>query len=114
MQYEQIEPGNRVGLPRPSIDTGMGLERMPPHSSGPWSMKISEHGPHGPVSPICQKLSEVLMRDRFLEFWNLVFMQYEQIEPGNRVGLPRPSIDTGMGPRRGCRAGRPTVPVPGR
>jgi alanyl-tRNA synthetase len=29
MQYEQIEPGNRVPLPRPSIDTGMGLERMP-------------------------------------------------------------------------------------
>ncbi|MGE7416579.1 alanine--tRNA ligase [Methylobacterium tarhaniae] len=38
--------------------------------------------------------------DRFLEFWNLVFMQYEQIEPGNRVDLPRPSIDTGMGLER--------------
>ena len=38
--------------------------------------------------------------DRFLEFWNLVFMQYEQIEPGNRVGLPRPSIDTGLGLER--------------
>ncbi|MGY2049827.1 alanine--tRNA ligase [Methylobacterium sp. JK268] len=38
--------------------------------------------------------------DRFLEFWNLVFMQYEQVEPGNRVGLPRPSIDTGMGLER--------------
>jgi alanyl-tRNA synthetase len=31
-----------------------GLPGGPPHSSGPWSMKISEHGPHGPVSPICQ------------------------------------------------------------
>ncbi|MFE1601496.1 alanine--tRNA ligase [Methylobacterium sp. ID0610] len=38
--------------------------------------------------------------DRFLEFWNLVFMQYEQIEPGNRLSLPRPSIDTGMGLER--------------
>ncbi|WP_019903179.1 alanine--tRNA ligase [Methylobacterium sp. 77] len=38
--------------------------------------------------------------DRFLEFWNLVFMQYEQIEPGNRLDLPRPSIDTGMGLER--------------
>src|ERR671916_723527 len=38
--------------------------------------------------------------DRFLEFWNLVFMQYEQIEPGNRIGLPKPSIDTGMGLER--------------
>ena len=38
--------------------------------------------------------------DRFLEFWNLVFMQYGQIEPGNRLALPRPSIDTGMGLER--------------
>ncbi|KZC02996.1 hypothetical protein AU375_00709 [Methylobacterium radiotolerans] len=34
----------------------------PPCSAGPWSMKISEQGPHGPVSPICQKLSEVPIR----------------------------------------------------
>ncbi|MFD0938012.1 alanine--tRNA ligase, partial [Methylobacterium trifolii] len=38
--------------------------------------------------------------DRFLEFWNLVFMQYEQVEPGNRLALPRPSIDTGLGLER--------------
>ncbi|KQP85504.1 alanine--tRNA ligase [Methylobacterium sp. Leaf113] len=38
--------------------------------------------------------------DRFLEFWNLVFMQYEQVEPGNRLDLPRPSIDTGLGLER--------------
>jgi alanyl-tRNA synthetase len=38
--------------------------------------------------------------DRFLEFWNLVFMQYEQRAPGDRVDLPRPSIDTGMGLER--------------
>jgi len=38
--------------------------------------------------------------DRFLEFWNLVFMQYEQVEPGVRNPLPRPSIDTGMGLER--------------
>ena len=38
--------------------------------------------------------------DRFLEFWNLVFMQYDQLGPGNRVPLPRPSIDTGMGLER--------------
>jgi alanyl-tRNA synthetase len=38
--------------------------------------------------------------DRFLEFWNLVFMQFEQRAPGDRVALPRPSIDTGMGLER--------------
>ncbi len=38
--------------------------------------------------------------DRFLEFWNLVFMQYEQVAPGERHDLPRPSIDTGMGLER--------------
>ena len=46
--------------------------------------------------------------DRFLEFWNLVFMQYEQRGPGDRVDLPKPSIDTGMGLERidGHPAGR--------
>ncbi|AWN42151.1 alanine--tRNA ligase [Methylobacterium durans] len=38
--------------------------------------------------------------DRFLEFWNLVFMQYDQVTPGERQALPRPSIDTGMGLER--------------
>jgi alanyl-tRNA synthetase len=38
--------------------------------------------------------------DRFLEFWNLVFMQFEQVDENTRVALPRPSIDTGMGLER--------------
>ena len=38
--------------------------------------------------------------DRFLEFWNLVFMQFEQVDENTRVDLPRPSIDTGMGLER--------------
>jgi len=38
--------------------------------------------------------------DRFIEIWNLVFMQYEEGPPGTRMPLPRPSIDTGMGLER--------------
>ncbi len=34
------------------------------------------------------------------EFWNLVFMQYDQVSPDERIDLPRPSIDTGMGLER--------------
>jgi len=38
--------------------------------------------------------------DRYLEFWNLVFMQFEQIDESSRVDLPKPSIDTGLGLER--------------
>lgn len=38
--------------------------------------------------------------DRFIEIWNLVFMQYEQVDKNTRIALPKPSIDTGMGLER--------------
>jgi alanyl-tRNA synthetase len=79
-----------------------------PTSDNFWQM--GDTGPCGPCSEIFIDQGEALWGgppgspeedgDRFLEFWNLVFMQYEQIEPGNRIGLPRPSIDTGMGLER--------------
>ncbi len=73
-----------------------------------WSM--GETGPCGPCSEIFFDQGEALAGgppgspeedgDRFLEFWNLVFMQYEQVTKEERRALPRPSIDTGMGLER--------------
>ena len=73
-----------------------------------WSM--GDVGPCGPCSEIFYDQGDSVAGgppgspeedgDRFLEFWNLVFMQYEQVAPGQRVSLPRPSIDTGMGLER--------------
>jgi alanyl-tRNA synthetase len=64
---------------------------------GPCSEIFYEHGPEVPGGP---PGSEHEDGDRFIEIWNLVFMQFEQIEPGRREPLPRPSIDTGMGLER--------------
>ena len=73
-----------------------------------WSM--GETGPCGPCSEIFYDHGEGIPGgppgspdedgDRFIEIWNLVFMQYEQLTPDERVDLPRPSIDTGMGLER--------------
>ena len=79
-----------------------------PTSDNFWSM--GETGPCGPCSEIFYDQGPTLQGgppgspdedgDRFLEFWNLVFMQYEQVDGGQRIPLPRPSIDTGMGLER--------------
>jgi alanyl-tRNA synthetase len=73
-----------------------------------WAM--GDTGPCGPCSEIFIDRGEHIWGgppgspeedgDRFLEFWNLVFMQFEQMTPEQRVDLPRPSIDTGMGLER--------------
>ncbi|MGZ5896953.1 MAG: alanine--tRNA ligase [Xanthobacteraceae bacterium] len=64
---------------------------------GPCSEIFYDHGPHIQGGPPGSPEAE---GDRFIEIWNLVFMQYEQLAPGKRVDLPKPSIDTGMGLER--------------
>ncbi len=64
---------------------------------GPCSEIFFDHGEGIPGGPPGSPDED---GDRFIEIWNLVFMQFEQIAPGNRVPLPRPSIDTGMGLER--------------
>jgi len=73
-----------------------------------WSM--GDTGPCGPSSEIFYDHGPTVQGgppgsaeadgDRFVEIWNLVFMQFEQLAGGERVALPRPSIDTGMGIER--------------
>ncbi|MFL5286019.1 MAG: alanine--tRNA ligase [Rhodopila sp.] len=64
---------------------------------GPCSEIFYDHGPEIPGGPPGSPDED---GDRFIEIWNLVFMQYEEGPPGTRVPLPRPSIDTGMGLER--------------
>jgi len=64
---------------------------------GPCSEIFYDHGAHIPGGPPGSPDAE---GDRFIEIWNLVFMQYEQLASGERLNLPRPSIDTGMGLER--------------
>jgi len=73
-----------------------------------WSM--GETGPCGPCSEIFYDHGDKLKGgppgsadqdgDRFIEIWNLVFMQFEQVSKDKRVNLPKPSVDTGMGLER--------------
>ncbi len=73
-----------------------------------WSM--GETGPCGPCSEIFYDHGDHLEGglpgtknedgDRYIEIWNLVFMQFEQISKDKRINLPKPSVDTGMGLER--------------
>jgi alanyl-tRNA synthetase len=64
---------------------------------GPCSEIFYDHGDHIPGGPPGSPDED---GDRFIEIWNLVFMQYEEAAGGIRTDLPRPSIDTGMGLER--------------
>ena len=73
-----------------------------------WSM--GDTGPCGPCSEIFYDHGDKLQGgppgspnedgDRFIEIWNLVFMQYEQVSKNKKINLPKPSVDTGMGLER--------------
>ncbi len=79
-----------------------------PTSDNFWAM--GDTGPCGPCSEIFFDHGDKIPGgppgspdqdgDRFIEIWNLVFMQFEQVTPQERVSLPKPSIDTGMGLER--------------
>ncbi len=89
---------------------GLGEDRIIriPTSDNFWRM--GDTGPCGPCSEIFYDHGEGIPGgppgspdedgDRFIEIWNLVFMQFEEGPPGVRAPLPRPSIDTGMGMER--------------
>jgi alanyl-tRNA synthetase len=90
-----------AGLPESKIVRIAGSDNF-------WAM--GETGPCGPCSEIFYDHGDHIWGgppgsaeadgDRFVEIWNLVFMQYEQLAGGKRLDLPRPSIDTGMGLER--------------
>ena len=64
---------------------------------GPCTEIFYDHGDHIPGGP---PGSEDEDGDRFVEIWNLVFMQFEQVTADERIDLPKPSVDTGMGLER--------------
>jgi len=87
---------------------GFSDDRIISHTDNLWAMGAT--GPCGYCSEIFYDQGESVAGgppgspdedgDRFLEFWNLVFMQFEQVDADTRIDLPRPSIDTGMGLER--------------
>ncbi|HEV7995537.1 MAG TPA: alanine--tRNA ligase [Stellaceae bacterium] len=89
---------------------GLRRERIIPIATSDNFWAMGDVGPCGPCSEIFWDHGSAIAGgppgsaeaegDRFVEIWNLVFMQYEQRGPGERMPLPRPSIDTGMGLER--------------
>ncbi|HRO16053.1 MAG TPA: alanine--tRNA ligase, partial [Paracoccus sp. (in: a-proteobacteria)] len=80
------------------IPTDDNFWRMGPTGPcGPCTEIFFDHGPSIPGGPPGSPDED---GDRFIEIWNLVFMQFEQFEDGSMKPLPNPSIDTGMGLER--------------
>lgn len=104
--YEEDEEAARIWLEKIHIDEDR-LIKMG-KSSNFWSM--GDTGPCGPCTEIFYDHGEGIEGgppgsenedgDRFVEIWNLVFMQFERMTDGTMSELPKPSVDTGMGLER--------------
>jgi len=90
--------------------TGLGDDRIIKISTSDNFWSMGETGPCGPCSEIFFDHGDHLKGglpgsknqdgDRYIEIWNLVFMQFEQVSKDKRIKLPKPSVDTGMGLER--------------
>ncbi len=90
--------------------TGFGDDKIIKISTSDNFWSMGETGPCGPCSEIFFDHGDHLQGglpgsknqdgNRFIEIWNLVFMQYEQVSKDKRINLPKPSVDTGMGLER--------------
>lgn len=87
-------PDNRI-IRIPTSDNFWAMGDTGP--CGPCTEIFYDHGDHIPGGPPGSPDED---GDRFVEIWNLVFMQYEQLGPDERIDLPKPSVDTGMGLER--------------
>jgi len=98
---EAFDLWRKIGLPEsriiriPTSDNFWSMGDTGP--CGPCSEIFYDHGDHIPGGPPGSPDED---GDRFVEIWNLVFMQYEQVDKATRLDLPKPSIDTGMGLER--------------
>ncbi|MDC0864845.1 alanine--tRNA ligase [Rickettsiaceae bacterium] len=89
---------------------GIGDHRIIPISTNDNFWSMGDLGPCGPCSEVFYDHGEHIAGglpgtpeedgDRFIEIWNLVFMQFEQVAPDKRIALPKPCVDTGMGLER--------------
>jgi alanyl-tRNA synthetase len=98
---EAFDLWKKIGMPEsriiriPTSDNFWSMGDTGP--CGPCSEIFYDHGAHIPGGPPGSPDED---GDRFVEIWNLVFMQYEKLPDGSRLDLPKPSIDTGAGLER--------------
>jgi len=104
--YEQDDEAAQIWLDEIGIDRGR-FSRIGTKDNfwsmgdvgpcGPCSEIFYDHGAHIPGGPPGSPDEE---GDRYIEIWNLVFMQYDRAANGELIPLPKPSVDTGMGLER--------------